>query len=80
MDIVNQVKEQYARILRVDYWGHLLEVANFHFKNAAKLKKKDVNHPSHKLLIRKSLKRLHLGIGIELLLKIGFFKKWNLCQ
>ncbi|MEJ6497074.1 hypothetical protein [Pseudoalteromonas lipolytica] len=74
MDIVNQVKEQYARILQVDDWGHLLEVASFHFKNAAKLKKKDVNHPSHKLLIRNSLKRLHLGIGMELLLKAAFLK------
>lgn len=34
-DIVNQVKEQYARVLEFEDYKHLLDIASFHFETAA---------------------------------------------
>ena len=74
-EIVNEVKDQFARVLTVDDWEHLLDVAEYHFETAAKLRKKNIRHGNKKLLLRNSMKRLHLGIGVELSLKSAFLKK-----
>lgn len=73
--VVNEVKEQFARILKISDWRHLLEVADYHFEEAAKLKKRDIRFTDKKLLVRNSMKRLHLGIGVELALKAAFLKQ-----
>lgn len=74
-EVVNEVKDQFARILRQEDWAHLLEVAEYHFETAAKLRKKNIRYGNKKLLLRNSMKRLHLGIGVELALKSAFLKK-----
>jgi hypothetical protein len=73
--VVNEVKAQFARILESSDWKHLLEVADYHFEEAAKLKKRDIRFSNKKLLIRNSMKRLHIGIGVELALKAAFLKQ-----
>ena len=73
-EIVNEIKEQFARVLNASDWLHLLEVAEFHFETAAKLKKKNIRYIKKQLLMRNSMKRLHLGIGVELALKAAFLK------
>ncbi|ACH63512.1 hypothetical protein VFMJ11_A0744 [Aliivibrio fischeri MJ11] len=73
--VVNNVKAQFARVLEVSDWEHLLEVADYHFEEAAKLKNKDIRYSNKKLLIRNSMKRLHIGIGVELALKAAFLKQ-----
>ncbi|MFA0081647.1 hypothetical protein AB4383_06375 [Vibrio breoganii] len=74
-ELVNEVKDQFARILRQEDWEHLLEVAEYHFETAAKLRKKNIRYGSKKLLLRNSMKRLHLGIGVELALKSAYLRK-----
>ena len=74
-DIVNEVKDQFARVLKSDDWEHLLDVAEYHFEVAAKLRKKNIRYGNKKLLLRNSMKRLHLGIGVELALKSAYLKK-----
>lgn len=73
--IVNEVKAQFALVLSFSDWEHLLEVADYHFEEAAKLKKRDIRYSGKQLLIRNSMKRLHIGIGAELALKAAFLKK-----
>ena len=74
-EIVNEVKKQFARVLKQEDWKHLLEVAEYHFETAAKLKKKNIQYGTKKLLLRNSMKRLHLGVGVELALKSAYLKK-----
>jgi hypothetical protein len=74
-NIVNEVKNQFARILGMGDWVHLLDVAEYHFEVAAKLRKKNIRYGGKKLLLRNSMKRLHLGIGVELALKSAYLKK-----
>ncbi|WP_180700937.1 hypothetical protein, partial [Vibrio parahaemolyticus] len=73
--VVNEVKAQFARVLSSSDWEHFLEVADYHFEEAATLKNQDIRYASKKLLIRNSMKRLHLGIGVELALKAAFLKQ-----
>ncbi|MCO1335940.1 hypothetical protein MO867_16525 [Microbulbifer sp. OS29] len=73
--VVNEVKAQFARVLKPSDSEHLLEVADYHFEEAAKLKKRDIRFARKKLLIRNSMKRLHIGIGVELALKAAFLRK-----
>ncbi|HIF9128208.1 hypothetical protein [Photobacterium damselae] len=74
-EVVNEIKDQFARVLKQEDWEHLLEVAEYHFESAAKLRKKNIHYGDKKLLLRNSMKRLHLGIGVELALKSAFLKK-----
>lgn len=74
-DLVNQIKDQFVRRLEKNDSEHLLEVAEYHFEVAAKLRKKNIRYGNKKLLIRNSMKRLHLGIGVELLLKAAYLRK-----
>jgi hypothetical protein len=73
--IVNEIKDQFARIIEPTDWSYLLEIADYHFETAAKLKKRNIRYTKKQLLIRNSMKRLHLGIGVELALKSAFLKK-----
>ena len=74
MDIVNEIKKQYARKLTMTDSRRFKEVGEFYLESAAKLKKKDMRSSKYKLLLRNSQKRLFIGIGCELLLKAYFLK------
>lgn len=75
MDVVNEIKSQYARTLKQNDWCQFKEIAEYYLKVAARLKKKDIVGKSNKLLLRNSLKRLYLGIGCELVIKAYYLKK-----
>ena len=75
MDTVNEIKSQYARILKKSDWVNFKEMAEYYLKTAARLKKKDVISKKNKLLFRNSQKRLFIGVGCELLLKSFYLKK-----
>ncbi len=74
MSIVNEIKDQYARILVKSDSILFKEIAEYYLETAAKLKKKDIRSTKNKLLLRNSQKRLYLGIGCELLLKAYYLK------
>jgi hypothetical protein len=74
-DIVTETKKQFARIFETTDWNHLLDVADYHFQEAAHLKTRNIRFTDKQLLIRNSMKRLHLGVGVELALKAAYLKK-----
>jgi hypothetical protein len=75
MSVVNKIKSQYVRTLKCSDWHQFKQVAEYYFKVAARLKKKDIDDKTNKLLLRNSQKRLYLGIGCELLVKAYYLKK-----
>jgi hypothetical protein len=75
MDVVNEIKSQYARLLEEKDWRQFKQIAECYLKVAARLKKKDIGDKSNKLLLRNSQKRLYLGIGCELLIKAFYLKE-----
>jgi len=75
MDLVNEIKSQYARLLEKKDWRQFKEIAEYYLKVAACLKNKDTGAKNNKLLLRNSQKRLYLGIGCELLIKAFYLKE-----
>lgn len=78
MSVVNEIKSQYARVLRQSDWRNFKEIAEYYLETAAKLKIKDISSSKNQLLLRNSQERLFLGIGCELLLK-SFYLKNGYC-
>ena len=79
MEIEAIIKNQYSKIFIESDWRPFKSMADFYFKNAAFLLKKDVDiQDSLKLMARNIQKRLFLGIGTELLLK-SFYLKNGYC-
>lgn len=81
MDIVNEIKSQYADILDSNNSDWFKEVAEYYLKVAAYLKGRNIKQRTSKipsLLLRNSQKRLYLGIGCELLIK-SFYLKEGYC-
>ena len=76
MSIERTIKEQYAKeILTHKDWHKFRTLADYYFKNAAFLKKKDIDIDNEfKLLCRNIQKRLFIGIGTEMLLKAVYLK------
>ena len=76
MDSVEKsVKQQFAKVFEPADWRLFKRVAECYLRQAAFLRKHDVNAPSNlRLLVRNSQKRLLIGIGIELLLKALYLK------
>src|SRR5258708_4675420 len=69
------VKAEYAKIFIPSDWSLFKRMADAHFKEAAFLKKSDMQvEAALKLLARNSRKRLLIGIGSELLLKAIYLK------
>jgi hypothetical protein len=75
MDVVDEIKSQYARLLEQKDWRQFKQIAEYYLRVAARLKKKDIVGSSNKLLLRNSQKRLCLGIGCELLIKAFYLKE-----
>jgi len=75
MDVVNEIKSQYARALWSSDWLYFKQIAEYYLKVAARLKKTDIKSGSKNLLLRNAQKRLFLGIGCELLLKAFYLKE-----
>jgi hypothetical protein len=70
MSIEQEIKSQYAKVLRKEDSETFKHIASYYFETAAKLKKKDINiEKGLKLLARNIQKRLFIGVGAELLLK-----------
>jgi hypothetical protein len=70
MNIEQEIKSQYAKVLRKEDSETFKHIASYYFETAAKLKKKDINiEKGLKLLARNIQKRLFIGVGAELLLK-----------
>ena len=78
MDIVNEIKMQYERVLCFEDSERFKSIAEYYLTSAAKLRKKDIQSSGNRLLIRNSQKRLFLGVGCELLLK-AYYLKNNYC-
>jgi hypothetical protein len=78
MDTVCQIKNQYARFLGERDWPYLKEIAEYYLRTAATLKAQDIRNAKKKLLLRNAQKRLYLGIGCELLLKLLYLRQ-GLC-
>ena len=75
MQTLEEIKEQYARVLDQKDWVQFKYIADYYFDTAAKLKKRDVNvREELQLLVRNSQKRLFIGIGCEMLLKAIYLK------
>ncbi len=76
MVIIEQlVKAEYAKIFITSDWRLFKRMADAQFKEAAFLKKSDMEvEAAFKLLARNSRKRLLIGIGAELLLKAIYLK------
>ena len=73
--IEKSVKQQFAKVFERADWRLFKKVAECYLRQAAFLRKHDVNAPSKlKLLVRNSQKRLFIGIGLELLLKALYLK------
>ncbi|MCB0705662.1 MAG: hypothetical protein KDC34_10150 [Saprospiraceae bacterium] len=79
MTIEQEIKNQYAKLFKEEDWRPFKIMADYYFKTAANLKKKDIEiHEYIKLMGRNIQKRLYLGIGAELLLKSLYLKN-NYC-
>jgi hypothetical protein len=69
------IKNQFARRLTKADWPLFKRMAEFYLRRAVYLKTEDCPADSDlKLLVRNSLKRLFIGIGVELLLKAVYLK------
>lgn len=69
------IKDQYAKFFTVSDWPSFKALADYYFKNAAFLKKVDIDSDViPELRIRNIQKRLYLGIGAELLVKAFYLK------
>jgi hypothetical protein len=78
MEIVNEVKDQYASILETKDSNWFKKVAEYYLEVAARLRTRNImKHESNitPLLLRNAQKRLYLGIGCELLLKAFYLKE-----
>lgn len=75
MDVVNEIKSQYVKVLVQKDWRQFKQVAEYYLKEAARIKKGDIKSKTRKLLLRNSQKRLFLGIGCELLIKAFYLKE-----
>jgi hypothetical protein len=76
IDIEQQIKLQFAKQFEQSDWVLFQDMAEFYLAGAAALRKADIDAPpSLSLLARNSQKRLHIGIGIELLLKAVLLKR-----
>jgi len=74
-DVEKSVKQQFAKVFKPADWHLFKDVAEYYLRQAAFLRKRDVNAASKlKLLVRNSQKRLFIGVGIELLLKALYLK------
>jgi hypothetical protein len=75
MDIEQVIKQQFCKIFEQKDWYVFKLMADYYFKTAAEILKKDVNiDETYKLMVRNIQKRLFIGIGGELLLKSLFLK------
>lgn len=73
--IEKEIKKQYAKVFKRADWESFKLIAEYYFKKAAVLKRKDIEvNDNFKLLIRNIQKRLFLGIGCELLVKACYLK------
>ncbi|MCD9185123.1 MAG: hypothetical protein LUM44_01720 [Pyrinomonadaceae bacterium] len=74
-DIEQIIKKQFCKIFKQNDWYSFKLMADYYFKAAAEILKKDVEiDESYKLMARNIQKRLFIGIGGELLLKSLFLK------
>lgn len=81
MEIVNEIKLQYAAIWDSSNSDWFKQVAEYYLEVAAYLKGRNIKQRSTNLpslLLRNSQKRLYLGIGCELLIK-SFYLKEGYC-
>lgn len=85
-DIVNTIKDQYARFLDVQDWQAFIFIAEYYLRKSTQSKIKHVYRtlettgmkipPRKKILrLRNAEKRLFIGIGCELLVKAIYLKK-----
>ncbi|HVU93730.1 MAG TPA: hypothetical protein VHE34_00840 [Puia sp.] len=73
--IESTIKQQYAKVFKKQDWESFKLIADFYFRKAATLKRKDIDiDETFKLLTRNIQKRLYLGIGCELLVKSCYLK------
>lgn len=73
--IAKSIEPQYSKIFKQSDWKTFKFVAEYYFKNAVHILKKDVDVPDNlKLWVRNIQKRLFIGIGCELLLKSLYLK------
>jgi hypothetical protein len=69
------IKQQYAKVFRKTDWSFFKRIAEYYFKRAATLRKKDIDIDEvFKLNMRNIQKRLFLGIACELLVKSCYLK------
>jgi hypothetical protein len=74
--VEQSVKSQFERVFKESDWYLFKKVAESNLKEAAKLKRKDMQIESRfKLLARNARKRLLIGVGVELLLKAIYLKQ-----
>lgn len=75
MGIEAIIKSQYSKVFQQSDWKPFKLMADYYFKTAAFLLKKDIDiDDSLKLMARNIQKRLFLGIGTELLIKSLYLK------
>ena len=73
--IEEEIKSDFAKIFRRGDYEVFKRLADYYFRTAATLKKKDIKAPQiYKLWIRNVTKRLYIGIATELLLKAIYLK------
>lgn len=75
MSVESELKQQYSKVFRKKDYRAFKIMADYYLKNAAIIKKKDINiDKKFRLMGRNIQKRLFIGIGVELLLKAVFIK------
>jgi hypothetical protein len=76
LSIEQIIKAQFARLFSRDDWALFKEMGEFYVRSAVTLKIADIDAPSGlELLARNSQKRLHVGVGIELLVKSFYLQR-----
>ena len=73
-NVINEIHSQYTCLLMPDDWLAFRQLAEYHFKIAAKLHKADLELADAPKSMLHSVKRLHIGVGFELILKAAYLK------
>jgi hypothetical protein len=70
------IKAQFARLFTQSDWALFKQMGEFYLRSAVALKIADIDAPSGwELLARNSQKRLHIGVGVELLVKSFYLRR-----
>ncbi|SRR5260221_641991 len=76
LSLEQTVKAQFARLFTQTDWALFKQMAEFYLQSAVALKIADINAPPGLgLLARNSQKRLHIGVGVELLVKAFYLRR-----